>query len=918
MDDLACGKGVDMKFTLALVCGMTWAQGPQFLTPPSNEEPTSIMENYLQSNRTQMRLSDTDLAGMVLKDLTRDEKGQVTHLYYYQNHEGIEVVNAIINGNITAKGQLVLVGNHFITDLANKINTLQPKIPAEEALYSIATDLNLAEPDWVQIVASSGSDRYSIFQAGELSMDTIPIRLKLYPQGENEVRLAWCAVVRPPNSSDWWEILVDTENAQVLKRFNWTVHDSWTGSAAGTDQIPADRQMTPEQLGVEDGSSYYVVPEPFESPNHGSLELVNTPADATGSPFGWHDTNGATGPEFTITRGNNVHAFQDRDGNDVTGGDEPDGGGSLTFNIVPDFGLEPVSYSDAATVNLFYWNNVVHDLLYLHGFDAPSGNFQQNNYSMGGTGNDYVRALAQAGADLSPPSLNNANFSTPPEGSTPRMRMYEWTGPATLTVLSPQVIAGDYIAGSASFGPLLDSIGLTGELELVNDGGAIPSEGCGTLIGFTPGKIAVIDRGSCEFGLKVLNAEQAGAIGAIVINNQGDGVMAMGAGAVGSQVTIPSLFIGQTHGGLIKAQLGNTVTATIKSLYPKRDSDYDSGIIAHEYGHGVSNRLTGGPSNTSCLGNTEQAGEGWSDFFALAYTATPGAQGTDPKGVGTYASFQPLDGPGIRQYPYSTDMAVNPVTYDKLKDPAIAIPHGVGHVWNSMLWELYWGLIDQYGFDADLYNGTGGNNICIRLVIEGLKQQVCSPSFVQARDGILAADLALYGGANTCIIWKAFAKRGLGVSANAGSSSSITDGTEAFDVPEGCNCLTTSISDQPSGGDFCESDETTITVVAQGDNLTYQWKKDTVDIDGETLSTLVLSNLIVADSGSYTCVVTGDCGEETTDEAVINVSAELVFGNSILPSWYQDFPEPGCGDVNQNQMYDILDFIQALPVIGKR
>lgn len=62
------------------------------------------------------------------------------------------------------------------------------------------------------------------------------------------------------------------------------------------------------------------------------------------------------------------------------------------------------------------------------------------------------------------------------------------------------------------------------------------------------GKAALISRGGCEFGVKVLNAQQAGAISAVVYNNAGDGLINMGPGAVGNQVTIPSIFIGQTNG----------------------------------------------------------------------------------------------------------------------------------------------------------------------------------------------------------------------------------------------------------------------------------------------------------------------------------------------------------------------------------
>ena len=115
--------------------------------------------------------------------------------------------------------------------------------------------------------------------------------------------------------------------------------------------------------------------------------------------------------------------------------------------------------------------------------------------------------------------------------------------------------------------------------------------------------------------------------------------------------------------------------------------------------------------------------------------------------------------------------------------------HGVGSVWATALWEVTWALIDDYGFDTDFYNFTGdvdqdaGNIQAFALVTEGMKLQPCNPSFIDGRDAIIAADLAIYGGANECLLWEAFAKRGLGFSADAGSSGSTCDGTAAFDSP---------------------------------------------------------------------------------------------------------------------------------------
>jgi len=89
------------------------------------------------------------------------------------------------------------------------------------------------------------------------------------------------------------------------------------------------------------------------------------------------------------------------------------------------------------------------------------------------------------------------------------------------------------------------------------------------------------------------------------------------------------------------------------------DGEFDNGIIAHEYGHGISNRLTGGRTNTGCLSNAEQMGEGWSDFYALILTMTNSDFATQSRGIGTFAIGESVAGPGIRPAPYSTDMIVN-------------------------------------------------------------------------------------------------------------------------------------------------------------------------------------------------------------------------------------------------------------------
>ncbi len=222
---------------------------------------------------------------------------------------------------------------------------------------------------------------------------------------------------------------------------------------------------------------------------------------------------------------------------------------------------------------------------------------------------------------------------------------------------------------------------------------------------------------------------------------------------------------------------------------PERDGSLCNDIITHEFGHGISKRLTGGPANELVLINDEQMGEGWSDFFALVFTAKPGDTASQSRGIATWAMSQPLDGNGIRTKPYSTDFDVNPYTYDRIKETEG--PHRLGEVWAAMLWELYWALVEEHGFNPNLSDDwtTGGNLLALRLVIDGLKLQPEFPGFVDGRDAILLADQNLTGGANQCAIWRAFARRGLGLSADQGLSSDRYDGREAFDSPTACTYL---------------------------------------------------------------------------------------------------------------------------------
>ena len=754
----------------------------QFLTGPQQGDTKALALSYFGGRSRALGLTPSDVGDMLLKDDYVTRHNGIRHLYWRQRIGGIEVWNADLAINVAADGSIINMHQAFVPDLSSKATVLQPEINAAAAISFAASAIgtNIRAP-LMLLRQDGGPAQKAIYSGAGISADDIPVQLIYQPvEDGRSVRLAWDMVIRETDTANWWSLRIDAVTGELIGQVNYMAeHGSEKAAAGGTSY------------------QYRVFPFPFENPDQTGHQLVSDPHDPTASPFGWHDTNGVAGGEFTDTRGNNVNAQDDLDGNNA-GGTRPSGTGSnpLVFDFAFNAGADPEvgSNLNAAIVNLYYWNNIMHDVTYQYGFDESAGNFQTNNYGNGGAGNDAVNADALDA--LQTGSNNNANFATPPDGNAPRMQMFRWLAPVELVVGSPPGIAGTYAGSAASFGPIFTLAGQAGALQLVNDGGGVStSDSCeASPPGSLSGKIAILDRGNCEFGLKVLNAQNAGAIAAVVVNNTASPpTIAMGPGVSGGSVTIRSMMVSQSDGNLIKAQLPSPgVNVNLRSSLPHRDSDMDAGIIAHEYGHGISNRLTGGPSNASCLSTnlpasaiSEQGGEGWSDFWALVLHAKATDTATTPRFVGTYSSFQaPATGPGIRNFPYSTDPLVSPQTYANVA--TTNAPHGIGEIWAGALWNLYWQMVQAYGYDANLYTGTGGNNLTIQLVVDGMKLQPCSPTMVQARDAILAADTANNGGANSCRIWRAFAAKGLGVNA-VGGTFARGDEVEDFGVPPACN-----------------------------------------------------------------------------------------------------------------------------------
>ncbi|KAF8156605.1 Fungalysin metallopeptidase-domain-containing protein [Crassisporium funariophilum] len=207
----------------------------------------------------------------------------------------------------------------------------------------------------------------------------------------------------------------------------------------------------------------------------------------------------------------------------------------------------------------------------------------------------------------------------------------------------------------------------------------------------------------------------------------------------------------------------------------RRDGALENDIVVHENTHGVTNRMTGGGTGR-CLQTTEAGGmgEGWSDAMADWTEKTSSA--VPDYVMGQYVTNNTA---GIRTHPYSTSATVNPLRYSTVK--TLNEVHAIGEVWANILHNVYAALVTAHGWSATARTdpaGTEGNIVFLHLFLDALALQPCNPTLVNARDAWIQADVTRYTGANKCVLWTAFASRGLGLYA----ANYVDDPT----LPDGC------------------------------------------------------------------------------------------------------------------------------------
>ncbi len=681
----------------------------------------------LQQNSIELGLNTADLNNSIISDAYNNNYSNLQMIYVQQSHLGLPIYNQIQTLAFKT-GKLVSKTGSRISGIEKRTlgNNGIPSIDATSAVLSAMSDRKLSTSRNLEIIKVEKNGHKVFFDKMNVSRENITAELVWVPIEEGKkIVLCWQVYLIPTNASDYWMIRVNANDNSIVGIDNYTVtcnwgepeigflhlHDHSKNEVISLDNVSptfSQNQILENSPSIVNNATYRVIPYPAESPQHngGAHAVVTnpwtlTPGNAT--TLKWHN-NGTL--DFNYTRGNNVWAQEDRNGNNGTGipatsttQTEP-----LSFEFTPNFTVTPTQISPVQNqqfniTNLFYWNNIIHDLSYQYGFDEVSGNFQASNLGRGGAQNDFVLADAQDGS-----GTNNANFATPPDGGSGRMQMYLW----------------------------------------------------------------------------------------------GNGI--------------------------------------------QKDGDVDNGIISHEFAHGISNRLTGGPAQAGCLQNAEQMGEGWSDYYSLMFTqnwatSTLTTGFSSPRSIGTYASGQSAASLGIRSQRYCTNFNVNNKVYAATISSAV---HDRGEIWCAALWDMTWNIINQVGFiNPNLFDTTnqGGNSIALRLVTEGMKLQPCSPGFIDARNAILQADQILYGGAHLCAIWEAFRRRGMGAFASQGSSGSVTDQVADFTVGTATLRLTQSVQQ-----------------VLEGDNVTYTNTITTDNCGGITnflLTDTLPTNVTYISGGTY-------------------------------------------------------------------
>ncbi|MGH9848895.1 MAG: M36 family metallopeptidase, partial [Blastocatellia bacterium] len=421
--------GLQMKWSsLTQTPSRIWSFS-ESLTPPINADAEVVARGFLKDNTDLFQLGGAEVDNLKVARRYRTDHNGVTHVVLGQQINGIEVFQADLAVHVDRAGAVIAASGELIPGAAGKVNLAQPKMAAAEALRMAAQDveaqvtgpLNLSAPP-------AGAEARQKFDGSAGFERDVEARLVYFPLAADQLRLAWEFILWMRETPDVYLMVMDAERGSLLYRYNFTCYDENPLRPHG----PVFTKDSPRpNVPYTGNNNPPIVPRedlPFRAAPFNGREIFAV-AD---QHYDWW-----TGVPANNLISNNTTTYLDRDGTpgqpDQPRLSAPDG----NFSTAIDFTQAPTTPDNqrAAQVNLFYWINRYHDILYSFGFNEAAGNFQTNNFNLGGRGADAVLGEAQDGS-----GTNNANFFTPPDGSPGRVQMYLFTS------VTPQ-LDGDFDQG---------------------------------------------------------------------------------------------------------------------------------------------------------------------------------------------------------------------------------------------------------------------------------------------------------------------------------------------------------------------------------------------------------------------------------------------------------------------------------------
>lgn len=417
------------------------------LSPPMGGSGIDVVRQYLSARQGLYGLASADIA--TLHDLGESvSPSGVRMVRVEQRVNGLPIFQSESRFILDASGQvwrslgLLVPSGASVPPPGNP-----PAVSAEAALAAAMSSVGVALDITKMSSAPAAQGKVEVTVDDPVIVGAVPSELVYFPVGPRQLVAAWSQVIFTNGDSDWYTV-VDASSGALLWRKN--IRDELSTEEARFSVYVQPDGITPADSPAPASPNVAVPGAGTQFPEIArTIVAMSAAQDIGASPDGWIPDGSDT------TTGNNVDAYLDAVGGgeanvpDIGALDNngrpvgnPDsntndrdflGAAPRDFDYAPapvggdpDAGDVPtgVDFRRGAVTQLFYTTNWYHDQLFNLGFDEAAGNFQATNYSGQGAGGDHVLAEAQDNS-----GTNNANFSTPPDGTSGRMQMFRFTGP---------------------------------------------------------------------------------------------------------------------------------------------------------------------------------------------------------------------------------------------------------------------------------------------------------------------------------------------------------------------------------------------------------------------------------------------------------------------------------------------------------